>query len=147
MILEPRINLKSIPYSYLGATIDTSVETDVGQALADFANYALALEQAAEEFGFKPTPTERPMAREIVQRGGEIINDGERNDTSSAPSTPRSNGNGGPACAACGGPTEWTGWKKSKNGGSDFRFPECAGTCKNENGYALSGKPQFAGGR
>jgi hypothetical protein len=67
MILKPRINFKRVPYSYLEAEIDTSVETDIGESLTEFANFALAAEQAAVEFGFAPEV--HPMAQEAVQRG------------------------------------------------------------------------------
>lgn len=119
MILTPRINLKSIPYSYLEGTIDTSVETDIGVAIGDFVNYALALEQAAEEFGFKPEM--RPMEREAVNQGAvPIKNDGARNDVP----TPRMDQ--GEPCQLCGQPGKWETTKTGK------RVLKCAGACKDE---------------
>jgi len=140
MILKPRINLKEIPYSYIEAEIDSSVEPDMGAALTEFANYAVALEDAAKEFGFKPE--HHPMAQEAIARGA--------TPAPQTQATPRSStqggANSGPTCEQCGGPTEYGPWRNTAKG--EMRFPNCTSGCMTPDGkYALGGRPQYKQGR
>lgn len=119
MILKPRINFKRIPYSFLEGEIDTSVETDIGDALTEFANYALALEDAAVEFGF--TPDQHPMVQEAIKQGAvPAVPDMETQQPKSA------RANALESCPLCSGPSKVDQTKTGK------RVLKCDNGCMDE---------------